>query len=145
MFPREGKPFWEDPWTHEWEVFRRHLVDLHYDELSQWVGETGIESSQIFSSQGFNAPGKMIEPFPLRIDSPPKNYDTGGMSVMERSSIRMSPVVGGVKPATIMRVVVFPDPLGPSSVTNSPGATSRSTWSTAVTSPYRLVNPERTR
>src|SRR5438132_3191705 len=70
---------------------------------------------------------------------------SGGMSVMERSSIRMSPVVGGVKPATIMRVVVFPDPLGPSSVTNSPGATSRSTWSTAMTLPYRLVTPERTR
>src|SRR5205814_9437896 len=66
------------------------------------------------------------------------------MSVIERSSIRMSPAVGGVKPATIMRVVVLPDPLGPSNVTNSPGATSRSTCATAVTSPYRLVNPERT-
>src|SRR5213595_494448 len=67
------------------------------------------------------------------------------MSVIERSSIRMSPAVGGVKPATIMSVVVLPDPLGPSNVTNSPGATSRSTCATAVTSPYRLVNPERTR
>src|SRR5207249_6423566 len=36
---------------------------------------------RIFSSQGFNAPGPAIEPFPLRVDSPPKNYDTGGMSV----------------------------------------------------------------
>jgi hypothetical protein len=32
-FPREGKPFWEDAWTHEWEVFRRHSVHLHYDDL----------------------------------------------------------------------------------------------------------------
>ena len=25
-FFHEGKPFWEDPWVHEWEMFRRHLV-----------------------------------------------------------------------------------------------------------------------
>src|SRR5438045_5793353 len=67
------------------------------------------------------------------------------MSVIERSAIRMCPAVGALKPAAIMSVVVLPDPLGPSNVTNSPGATSRSTCATAVTSPYRLVNPERTR
>jgi hypothetical protein len=82
--PREFKPaetMLKTPWAAVWERFRRHVVDLHYDELSQWVADSGIDSSRIFSSQGFNAPGKMIEPFPVRIDSPPKNYDTGGMSV----------------------------------------------------------------
>ncbi len=71
------------PWAAIWEQFRRHLVDLHYDELSQWVAETGIDRDGIFSSQGFGAPDAVIkfEPFPLRIDSPPKSYDTGGMSV----------------------------------------------------------------
>jgi hypothetical protein len=69
------------PWATVWEQFRRHVVDLHYDELSQWVADAGIDPGKIFSSQGFNAPGKFIEPFPLSIDSPPKNYDTGGMSV----------------------------------------------------------------
>ena len=80
------------PWTAVWERFRRHVVDLHYDELSQWVAETGIDSDRIFSSQGFNAPGKVIDPFPLRIDSPPKNYDTGGMSVRAgpRESTRLA-------------------------------------------------------
>ena len=34
-------PFWNDPWVHEWEVFRRHLVHLHYDELAQWLVEAG--------------------------------------------------------------------------------------------------------
>lgn len=80
-FPVRGKPFWEDAWVREWEHFRRHLVDLHYDELSQWVAEAGIESKRIYSSQGFMAPGPQISPFPVRIDSPAKNYDTGGMSV----------------------------------------------------------------
>jgi hypothetical protein len=82
--PRVFKPeekMLKTPWTTVWEQFRRHLVDLHYDELSQWVAESGIDRNKIFSSQGFNAPGTLIEPFPLRIDSPPKNYDTGGMSV----------------------------------------------------------------
>jgi len=80
-FPREGKPFWEDAWTHEWEVFRRHLVHLHYDDLAQWLVEIGVSESRIYSSQGFIAPVATSFPFALRIESPSKNYDTGGMSV----------------------------------------------------------------
>jgi hypothetical protein len=75
------KPFWQDPWTHEWEVFRRHLVDLHYDELSQWLADVGVPSQRIFSSQGFMAPHHKAMPFALRVDSPTKNYDTAGISV----------------------------------------------------------------
>lgn len=80
-FAREGRPFWEDPWTHEWELFRRHLVHLHYDELSTWLSAVGVPSSRIFSSQGFIAPYAPAFPFALRLDSPTKNYDSGGMSV----------------------------------------------------------------
>src|SRR5205823_4734863 len=80
-FPREGKPFWEDAWTHEWEMFRRHLVKLHYDELSQWLAEVGIPPAAIFSSQGFIAPYPGSFPFAVRIDSPTKNHDSGGMSI----------------------------------------------------------------
>jgi hypothetical protein len=80
-FPREGTPFWLDPWVHEWEVFRRHLVDLHYDDLSQWLAEAGVAPSRIFSSQGFIAPYPASFPFAVRLDSPTKNYDSGGMSV----------------------------------------------------------------
>ncbi len=80
-FPREGHPFWQDPWVHEWEIFRRHLVDLHYDELSQWLAEAGVAPSRIFSSQGFTAPYPAALPFAIRLDSPTQNYDSGGMSV----------------------------------------------------------------
>jgi hypothetical protein len=80
-FPREGTPFWQDPWTHEWEVFRRHLVHMHYDDLSQWLVEAGVPKARIYSSQGFIAPYPTAFPFALHIDSPSKNYDTGGMSV----------------------------------------------------------------
>ena len=80
-FPRTGRPFWEDAWTHEWEKFRRHLVDLHYDELSQWLAEAGVPRGRIFSSQGFMAPNAAEMPFALRLDSPTKNHDSGGMSV----------------------------------------------------------------
>lgn len=81
QFPREGRPFWHDPWTHEWEVFRRHLIDLHYDELSQWLVQTGIPSSRILSSQGFMAPHESAMPFAVRVTSPTKNYDSGGISI----------------------------------------------------------------
>lgn len=80
-FPTKLKPFWENAWAREWELFRRHLVSLHYDELSEWLAETGIETRFIFSSQGFSAPLDNIMPFAVRLDSPVKNYDSGGMTV----------------------------------------------------------------
>ena len=77
-FPRTGaRPFWQDPWTHEWEVFRRHLVHLHYDELAQWLVEAGIPSSRIWSSQGLMAPAGDAMPFAIDLDSPTRNYDSG--------------------------------------------------------------------
>ena len=76
-----GKPFWEDAWVREWEHFRRHLVDLHYDELSQWLVEAGLGKDFIYSSQGFMAPGVGSMPFAIKINSPVKNYDSGGMSI----------------------------------------------------------------
>lgn len=81
QFPTVANPFWRDPWVKEWEFFRRHLVDLHYDELSLWLGEVGIERKFIFSSQGFMAPKDPIMPFAVRLNSETKNYDSGGMSV----------------------------------------------------------------
>jgi hypothetical protein len=81
-FPRDpAHPFWQDPWVREWEVFRRHLVDLHYDELSQWLVEAGFPRDRIWSSQGFMAPHPGAMPFALAVDSPVKNHDSGGMSV----------------------------------------------------------------
>jgi len=74
-------PYWELPWVREWETFRRHLVDLHYDELSRWLVEAGIPRQRIWSSQGFMAPLPWAMPFALTVASAVKNYDSGGMSV----------------------------------------------------------------
>ena len=74
-------PFWENPWFTEWEHFRRHLVKLHYDELSEWIGEIGIGKEFIYSAQGFMAPSRQSMPFAIHINSPAKNYDSGGMSI----------------------------------------------------------------
>jgi hypothetical protein len=81
-FPRTGaRPFWQDPWTYEWEVFRRHLVHLHYDELAQWLVDAGIPSSRIWSSQGLMAPTGDAMPFAIDLTSPTRNYDSGGMTI----------------------------------------------------------------
>ncbi len=81
-FPRTGEHlFWKDAWTHEWEVFRRHLVHLHYDELAQWLVEAGISPRQIWSSQGLMAPAGDAMPFAIELDSPTRNYDSGGMTI----------------------------------------------------------------
>src|SRR5882724_5388381 len=58
---------------------------------------------------------------------------------MPASSTR--PSSGRSKPAISRRVVVLPEPEGPSRVKNSPAGISRSTRSTATTSPYVLRMP----
>jgi hypothetical protein len=81
-FVRDGsRPFWKDPWVHEWEYFRRHLVHLHYDELAKWLVEAGISRDHIWSSQGLMAPRGDSMPFAIDLDSPTRNYDSGGMSI----------------------------------------------------------------
>ena len=55
-YPKSLLPGESKPWMLLWEQFRRHLVDLHYDDLSRWLVEAGISSSKIYSSQGFMAP-----------------------------------------------------------------------------------------
>lgn len=74
-------PFWDDPWWQAWDAFRKHVVDLHYDELSTWVHESGIPSDVIFSAQGFIKPDPGINPFAVHIFSRTQNYDSSGVSV----------------------------------------------------------------
>jgi len=82
IFPRDpGRPFWTDPWVREWELFRRHLVHLHYDELAQWLVEAGIPSDRIWSAQGFMAPVDDVMPFAVSLDGAVRDYDSGGMTV----------------------------------------------------------------
>ena len=81
---RPAKPgdvlIWDDPWYEEWQIFRQHVVGLHYDELSKWVHETGIPKDRIFSAQGFIAPDPGNKPIAIRITSRGKNFDTSGVS-----------------------------------------------------------------
>src|SRR6266508_439306 len=55
------------------------------------------------------------------------------------------PSVGVSRPATIRRVVVLPQPEGPSRAKKAPEGTVRSRSSTATKSPNLLVTPVRTR
>ena len=67
----------------------------------------------------------------------------GGVEVTSSPPTMTVPEVGSVKPAIIRSVVVLPQPDGPSNEKNSPLATSRSSESTTVSSPKRLVSPRR--
>lgn len=71
----------KDKFLDLWEEFRRHMVQRHYSDLASWLSETGISSDVIYSSQGFTAPQFSFEPFALSLNSPAKNYDSGGMSL----------------------------------------------------------------
>ena len=53
------------------------------------------------------------------------------------------PASGTIKPAAMLRSVVLPEPLGPSSVTNSPAATSSDSGCSAGTSPKDLATPRK--
>jgi hypothetical protein len=72
---------WDDRWYEEWQVFRQHVVGLHYDELSKWVHEVGIPKDRIFSAQGFISPDPGNKPIAIRITSRGKNTDTSGVSL----------------------------------------------------------------
>ena len=56
-------------------------------------------------------------------------------SVTASPSMLIAPRLARSKPAMQRSVVVLPQPLGPSSEMNSPGATLNETSSTAVTAP----------
>lgn len=71
----------KDKFLDLWEEFRRHMVQRHYSDLAKWLSETGISNDVIYSSQGFTAPQFSFEPFALSLNSPAKNYDSGGMSL----------------------------------------------------------------
>src|SRR4029453_2029119 len=64
---------------------------------------------------------------------------------MSRSSSSIVPADGSSRPAIIRRVVVLPQPDGPSSAKNDPAATVRSRSCTAVIDPNHLLTPRRTR
>ena len=49
------------------------------------------------------------------------------------------PLVGRVCPVSILIIVVFPDPFGPSRPNSAPFSTASETLSTATTSPYLFV------
>src|SRR5271166_1429380 len=68
----------------------------------------------------------------------------GGNATTERPSMAMSPAVGASKPAINISVVVLPEPLGPSSVRNSPERMSSETPRTAPTLSNRFSIPDRT-
>ena len=66
-------------WFHLWEIFRRHLVDVHYDDLSLWVKDAGIDARFIQSAQGMHE--NYYSAIPTHINSPLGRYDTGGASI----------------------------------------------------------------
>ena len=65
----------------------------------------------------------------------------GGRSVTSSPPRCTRPAVGSSKPPIIRSVVVLPQPDGPSRAKKRPASISRSSASTAVTSPKRLVSP----
>jgi hypothetical protein len=72
---------WNDPWWHEWDRFRKHIVDLHYDELSRWTKEAGIPADRIYTAQGFVRPEPGSAPLALTLESVGQNYDSAGVSL----------------------------------------------------------------
>src|SRR4029453_12688199 len=65
----------------------------------------------------------------------------GGIMITSSPPILMLPALARTNPARIIRSVVLPEPDGPSSVKNSPEATSRSSSLRTATLPKRLAMP----
>lgn len=79
--PAGKVPFWLDPWYLEWDAFRKHVVGLHYSELSEWAHEAGIPADRIFSAQAFMAPDAGLKPMSIHVQDPGPDYDSAGVSI----------------------------------------------------------------
>jgi hypothetical protein len=75
------RAIWDDPWWNLWDAFRKHIVDLHYDELSSWAHAAGISRERIFSAQGLVHNDPALPPFAVRVNSRSPPYDSAGVSV----------------------------------------------------------------
>src|SRR5262245_19523221 len=60
---------------------------------------------------------------------------------MSRPSKRIDPLFGTSAPASMLKMVLLPEPLGPIKPTISPCSTANDTLLTAVNPPNRLVSP----
>src|ERR1700687_5356056 len=69
----------------------------------------------------------------------------GGRSVMSSSATRICPASGSSNPAIMRRVVVFPEPLGPSRVSSAPPSTRNDTSLTTRAPPNALESPRASR
>jgi hypothetical protein len=71
----------------------------------------------------------------------PSPRSRGSRSLTTRPSMRISPALGSMKPAIMRKVVVLPQPDGPTSTTNSPSSMVRPRLRTATTLPNALLRP----
>ncbi len=74
-------PYWQDPWYREWDVFRRHVIGLHYAELAQWTHDAGVPADRIFTAQAFTHHDLVLRPIATWIDSDATDYDSAGVSI----------------------------------------------------------------
>lgn len=74
-------PFWQDPWYLAWDAFRKHIIQLHYDELAQWTHEAGVPADRIFTAQAFTAADPGLRPISTFIDGESPDYDSAGVSI----------------------------------------------------------------
>lgn len=77
----DEQPIWKNPWWNLWDEFRKHIVDLHYDDLSTWAHEAGLPRDRIFSAQGLVQDGPERMPFAVRVASQSRSYDSAGVSI----------------------------------------------------------------
>jgi hypothetical protein len=74
-------PFWRDPWYQEWDVFRKHIVQLHYAELAEWTHEAGIPADKIFTAQAFTAQDEGLRPISTYVRDASQDADSAGVSI----------------------------------------------------------------
>ena len=74
-------PFWADPWYQQWDVFRKHIVQLHYAELAQWANEAGIPADKIFTAQAFMQQDPGLRPISTYVADRSPDSDSAGVSI----------------------------------------------------------------
>ena len=125
-----GEPLFEPGQVHQLEDARDPLARLGPADPTDFQAKGDV------LVHGLVRPDRVV--LEHHAHAPPLGGNEASVEERVRPSTRMIPASGVRNPAISRRSVVLPQPLGPSSVTNSRSRTSRLSSRTAATEPYRL-------
>jgi len=76
----------------EWDRFRKHVIDLHYDELSTWVHQAAFRARRSSRHRRIHGARSRTATLRVKVTETGEPYDSAGVSV--RAAFRETGILG---------------------------------------------------